>query len=332
MRTSRVRSIGRRKRGAHAVSNGDWWRALAFGVLGVAVGYFTRYGLSRWRAKAEASETPEPPDDFKVSDAVSQLEDRFPFKDLLSLDYFRRYRKGYYDLRQHGWQVPLRNYCTLLEYLTDIHEYSAEDASSFAKKFRTGNADWRNGEAVFAEVIVYRYYVRLVYEGIISNVLVGRDCDTVVQRLDGSSAYLEVFCIQPDFPTSEGGEPVVFDIKTHSQNAKSSVRQKLLHKIREQHQMTARRDNYAVIELNDVSIAGSFAVLSSLSGGYKVHLDRDTGRQVDAGYDWAESVFADEATRHLKGVIWFSLGDYESRHFLMNPSFDGGPAANAPAP
>ena len=113
----------------------------------------------------------------------------------------------------------------------------------------------------------------------------------------------------------------VNDITTHTQNAKASVRQKLLRKIRKQNQMTKARDNYAVIELNDVSITGSFAVPSSLSSGYKVTIDRTTMKTVNSGYDWTHSVFEDESLRHLKAVIFFDSGNYESRHFLDNPLF-----------
>jgi hypothetical protein len=116
---------------------------------------------------------------------------------------------------------------------------------------------------------------------------------------------------------------VVNEIKTHLQKPKSSVRQKLLRKIGKQGQMSKPRENYAVIELNDVSIAGDFAVLSSLSDGYKIQIDRQTGKATSAGYDWSQSMFAEESTRHLKAVMWFDLGDYESRRILLNPFFAG---------
>ena len=255
--------------------------------------------------------------DFIVSDAITDLEQRFPLKDLLALDYFQKYRHWYYRCQNEGRQIHLRNYYNLLQFLTEIHEYQLNDARTFFKAFRTRAADWRNSEATFAEVIVYRYYVRLVYENIIRAVRHGRkECDIIVDRLDGSTAFLEVFSIMPNL-SEVGGN----DITTHTQDAMASIRQKLLRKIREQNQMTKARDNYAVIELNDVSIAGSFAVLSSLSSGYKVTIDRTTMKTVNSGYDWTNSVFEDEALRHLKAVIFFDLGDYESRRFLNNPLF-----------
>lgn len=272
---------------------------------------------------ADDSASPQvKPVDFVITDAIDDLEAGFPLRELLGLEYFQKYRHGYYKCRNDGWQIPPRNYFNLLQFLREIHEYRPEDARSFAKAFRTGAKDWRNSEATFAEIIVYRYYVRLVLEGLICSVRMGRhECDVIVERLDGSAAFLEVFSIKPELRESHAGEVVVNDIMTHTQNATASVRQKLLRKIHKQHQMTTPRDNYAVIELNEGSIAGDFAVLSSLSSGYKVRFDRTTMKAVDSGYDWTSSVFEDEALRNLKGVIFFDLGNYESRRFINNPFF-----------
>lgn len=115
--------------------------------------------------------------------------------------------------------------------------------------------------------------------------------------------------------------PGVLDINTHTQTAFSSVRQKLLNKVRKQGQFSKRRENYAVIELNHPLIANDFTVLSSLSEGYKVHFDLQTGKSTHEGYDWSKSVFDSPETRFLKGVIWFSLGAYEHRKILLNGSF-----------
>ena len=82
------------------------------------------------------------------------------------------------------------------------------------------------------------------------------------------------------------------------------------------------RENFAVIELNDPSIAGNFAILSSLSDGYKIWFDKKTMKPVHKDYDWRGSIFEDEWTRHLKGIIYFDLGDYSSRRFLINPNFN----------
>ena len=125
----------------------------------------------------------------------------------------------------------------------------------------------------------------------------------------------------PDFPLPEDGKFSIYDVKTHTQTAMASIRQKLLRKISKQKQLSKTRENFAVIELNDVSIAGDFAVLSSLSSGYKLNLDVQNQRVVSSGYDWSNSVFDDPSTAFLKGIIYFSLGDYESRKFIFNPKF-----------
>jgi hypothetical protein len=180
----------------------------------------------------------------------------------------------------------------------------------------------RRSEAIFAEIIVYRYYVRLVYEGIVRSVRLGRtECDVIVERLDGTAAYLELFSIMPDRKQLKPGEISLKEYKTHTQDDPASIRQKLLRKIAKQGQMRAPRENYAVIELNDVSIAGDFAVLSSLSDGYKITIDRDSLKKIGEGYEWATSVFDDPCLWHLNGVMWFDLGDYESRRILLNPMF-----------
>lgn len=49
-------------------------------------------------------------DDFKVSDAISDLERDFPFQDLLALEYVKKYRHGYYRCREEGFQIPPGNY------------------------------------------------------------------------------------------------------------------------------------------------------------------------------------------------------------------------------
>jgi len=125
----------------------------------------------------------------------------------------------------------------------------------------------------------------------------------------------------PSFPLPEDGNFTVYEVKTHKQTEKASIRLKLLRKILEQNQLKKPRENFAVIELNDVSIAGDFAVLSSLSGGHKLSLGLESGKVLSRGYDWANSFFDDPNTHSLKGIIYFSLGDYESRKFIPNPNF-----------
>src|SRR6266508_1338230 len=77
-------------------------------------------------------------DGFIISDAITDLEDRFPLKELLALQYFTIYRRGYYKQRELGVQVNDRNYYNLLKFLAEIHEYRVDDAKAIAKRLRTG--------------------------------------------------------------------------------------------------------------------------------------------------------------------------------------------------
>jgi len=261
--------------------------------------------------------------DFITSDTVTDHEEQFALPDLLKCDYFKRHREAYYAAREAGCLNRYRNYVTLLEDLNDIHAYNEQHAKSYAKRFREGSKDWRNCEAIFSEVIVYRAYIRGVYEGLIRGIhLEEAESDIIVERLDGSKMFLEVFCVMPSFPLPDENEKFkVFSVKTHTQTEMASIRQKLLRKISKQSQLSKPRENFAVVELNDVSIAGDFAVLSSLSSGYKLKLGLESGKVLSRGYDWDNSVFDDPSTQWLKGVIYFSLGDYESRKFIFNPRF-----------
>ena len=211
--------------------------------------------------------------DFITSDIVTDHEKQFALNDLLECDYFKKYRHGYYAARDAGVLNRYRNYVTLLHYLNDIYAYNEQHARSYAKRFREGSKDWRNCEAIFSEVIVYRAYIRGVYEELIRGIhLEEAESDIIIERLDGSKLFLEVFCVMPSFPVPEDGKFTVYDVKTHTQTEMASIRQKVLRKISKQGQLKKPRENFAVIELNDVSIAGDFAVLSSLSGGYKLNL------------------------------------------------------------
>jgi hypothetical protein len=279
-------------------------------------------------------ETERDSDGFIMSDVVTDHEDQLALPDLLNCDYFRRHREHYYASREAGCLNRHRNYVTLLEDMNDIRTYNEQHAKSYAKRFRESSKDWRNCEAIFSEVIVYRAYIRAVYEGLIRCISLEEvESDIIVERLDGSKMFLEVFCVMPSFPVPEDGQPKVYTVRTHTQTDMASIRQKLLRKISKQSQLSKPRENFAVIELNDVSIAGDFAVLSSLSGGYKLKLGLESGKVLSRGYDWGNSVFDDPSTKWLKGVVYFSLGDYESRKFIFNPKFSSQFAQNpSPSP
>jgi hypothetical protein len=271
--------------------------------------------------------------DAGVTDVVTDCEQKFAFRDLLATDYFQKYRKGYYASREQGLLNPYRNYVKLLTYLNEICEYNEQHAKSYAKRLRESSGDWRNAEAVFAELIVYRHYLRPVYEGLITSIsLDTAESDVIIERQDGSRAYLEVFCVMPKFPTQQAGQPVAHGVKTHTQNEMASIRQKLLQKTSKQKQFTQQRENFAVIELNDATITGDFSVLSSLSSGYKIRINRETKGIESSGYDWTNSIFDDGRTRYLKGIIYFDLGDYSGRRYLFNPKFGQGGDTDTPAP
>lgn len=148
-------------------------------------------------------------------DAIDDEEGVFPFSDLLESEYFKKYKKAYYCMRDLGDQLGFRNYFNLLNYITEIFECNEQHARGFAKALRSSQADWNNCEAIFSEIIVYRYYTRLVYEGLIKTIDRNADeCDLIIRRLDDSLAYLEVFCVKPNRKTtSEPGEFIVQDIK-----------------------------------------------------------------------------------------------------------------------
>jgi len=258
-----------------------------------------------------------------INDAVTDYEKEFPYKELLDLDYFKKYRDAYYEMPKRGFQHSPRNYYNLLLYINELADYNEQHANGFIKRLKSEGKDWNNAEAIFSEIIVYRYYLRPVYEGLIKGIhKVNSECDIIIELLDGTKQYLEVFCIMPNFKRpSKSGEFVLTDVKTHTQTEMASIRQKLLRKIEKQKQFTKPRDNFAVIELNDISIAGDFAILSSLSDGYKITINKDTMETVSSGYDWSKSVFHDESTRNLKGIIYFNLGDYQSRKIIMNNNY-----------
>jgi len=258
-----------------------------------------------------------------LHDAVTDSEKEFPYTELLDLDYFKKYRNAFYEMPKRGYQLGTRNYFNLLLYINEINDYNEQHAKGFVKRLKTEGKDWKNAEAIFSEMIVYRYYIRPAHEGLIKSIhKINSECDIIIELMDGTKQYLEVFCVMPNFKSpSITGEIVVGDVKTHTQTEMASIRQKLLNKIGKQKQFTKPRANFAVIELNDSLIAGDFSILSSLSDGYKITINKKTMKAVSEGYDWSNSVFHDESTKYLKGIIYFNLGDYQSRKIIMNNNY-----------
>ena len=257
---------------------------------------------------------------YIVKDEVDSAEESFYDQDLLQTDYMQHYRKGYYHCREERFNLNCyRNYLSILNYLNEIHQYDKSDAANFTKRIKNQQKMWKDCEAVVSEVIVYHSYLRPMYEGLVRSILLdANECDVIVERCDGTKYYLEVFCIMPDFKKDENG---VIEVTTHTQEAFSSVRQKLLTKINKQKQFTKPRENFAVIELNDQMIANDFVVLSSLSDGYKINLDLQNKNVINEGYDWDKSVFELPETKFLKGIIWFHQGAYQYRKTLLNRYF-----------
>lgn len=252
-----------------------------------------------------------------VNDEVDFAEESFYDSSLLKTEYMQRYRERYYHGRQKRFFNPCRNYLSIINYLNEIHQYQKTHAASFSKRIKAQQKNWKECESIVSEIIVYHSYLRPMYEGLVSSIFLEADeCDVIVERCDGSKYYLEIFCIMPNLP-EEGSA----DIKTHTQEAFSSVRQKLLNKANKQKQFQKERENFAVIELNNHIIANDFVVLASLSDGYKINIDRKTMQSVHEGYDWNNSVFELPETRFLKGIIWFHLGDYQYREILINPYY-----------
>lgn len=250
-------------------------------------------------------------------------------KDLLKTEYFRSLKEAYEDPNNSPFLRPFRSPDLLLNDLSSIHEYNEEHARYYAKRIKTQQNQFRDCEAVFTEIIVYAYYLKLVYEGILKSLdRKEDDYDLRIEIKDGNSHFLEIFSIMPDIKIwtkeeIEKGEIRASEIKTHLQDSLSSIRQKLLEKIKKRGQMSKPRRNFAVIELNDPIIADDFTILSSLSNGYKITIDTKNMRKIGEGFDWSKSVFDESSLINLVGIIYFKMGDYNHRKFILNPNYKG---------
>lgn len=262
--------------------------------------------------------------DFITTDDVDSAESSFYDSSLLQTEYMQRYREVYYLCRENdfcnGYRLNVsRNYLSILNYFSEVYQYRESHAASFSKRIKDEPSQWKKCESTVSELIVYHNYLRPMYEGLIRSISLEADeCDVIIERCDRSKYYLECFCLMPEFTEDKNG---VIDIRSHTQTAFSSVRQKLLTKVKKQGQFLKDRENFAVIELNDDRIAHEFTVLSSISDGYKVSIDRNTMNAVSEGYDWKNSVFKLTETKFLKGIIWFNLGNYRARKILINPHY-----------
>jgi hypothetical protein len=257
------------------------------------------------------------------TDPIEVAEEAFYRRDLLGTDYLQNYRTGYYECQRNGALNPYRNYLKILSLFEEIRAYDRTHADSFAKRIKSQGTQWKDCEAIVSEMIAYNYYIRLIKEDLVKKLYLEQDeCDVIVERPDGSRMYLEILCVMPEYDIGYPGEDKpCSELRSHTQSAKSSIRQKILHKSRKQNQFSKQRENYVVVELNDALIAGDFTILSSLSDGYKIMLNRETMKVDSEGFDWRDSVFDDPATRFLKGIIWFNLGNYCQRKIILNPRY-----------
>ena len=258
---------------------------------------------------------------------IDLAEQSFFDPNMLSVDYVKRLRQEFMETRHSTFNNHHRNYPRLLSALEDIFFHNELHGRRYVRRMKAEGNDVSSGDAIFAEIIIYRAHLPLIAEGhLISLDLDDKECDLIVSRSDGTQAFLEVFSISP---VLNGELGTVTSIVSHTQAAMSSVRQKLLRKVEVQKQMIKPRENWAVIELNSTAIAGAFTVLSSLSGGYKITIDISTMKTVSEGYDWSESIFNLDNLQFLRGVIHFDLGNYADRRVLLNPRWTnpGAPGA-----
>lgn len=256
-----------------------------------------------------------------MMDVVNEID--FFDGNLLESKYFKLYKQAYLQTVNTNYFNPHRNYYNLINSFKNIYEINENHAKSFAKRIRTQQKEWNDCEAVYCEVIVYNYYISLLQEGIVKNILMKKDdYDLKIEYVDGTSEYFEIFSVMPQIGASLSGETSVYRLKTHLQQEASSIRQKLLRKIEKQNQLKEPRQNYAIIELNDIRIADDFIIVSSLTGGYKVKVDIESMELMDQGYDLTNFIFNEPATRNIKGIIYFFLGNYSERRIIENPYFN----------
>ncbi|MCQ4575115.1 MAG: hypothetical protein NOU37_07720 [Candidatus Brocadiales bacterium] len=203
--------------------------------------------------------------------------------------------------------------------LTTIYDYDVNIYKHFEKRIIT-EKDFKNfWNGTFAEIIVMAFYIREEFKVEFET----EEADLIL-KIDDDPIYLEVFSINPDLKVAQNIEDIkCHDIKTHLPIINtSSVRGKLHGKLGEnQDQFKDGRKNIAVIELNNTAIAGNFHILSSLSGGYEILLDKNTGKVVNGGFNWNNNnFFTTEGGKRISAIIWFDMGDYEDRRKIKNPN------------
>ena len=249
--------------------------------------------------------------------------------ELQKTEYYNTLMQYYEDISHLPLYRFNRSPDILIDDISRIYHYNKDHANSYTKRLLEQQRDFKSCEAIFAEVIIYAYYLELIYEGIIKSLyLYESDYDLKVELNNGDSNFFEIFSIMPDIKVwtmdeIQRGEMKAVEIKTHLQDAYASIRHKLLDKLQKQKQMTQPRRNFAVIELNDPRIAYDFTMLSSLSNGYKITFNTENMEQIEEGFDWSKSVFDEPVSSNLLGVIYFMMGDYNHPGSLFSQVFQG---------
>lgn len=149
-------------------------------------------------------------------------------KKLLETNYFKQYNRAYekyQETRDPIWYNTNRNYQKLVDIFGAIYDFNKQHAGSFSKRVKAQDNDWKSCEAIYTEILVYYFYLKLYYEEIVKSIqLHGSECDLIVERSDNTKMYMEIFCVMPDFPAGEPGNSIVYDVKTHTQKSLSSIR------------------------------------------------------------------------------------------------------------
>jgi hypothetical protein len=253
-------------------------------------------------------------------DRIEQVEASFFDKSLIETDFFKRCRKGHYWYLENSSFMPHINYDFILSRLSDIHGLNPLHAKSYANRIKADHENFVACEAIISEVVVYAYYIPLKYEGIISGIdLDSKECDVIIEENDGGKRFYEILMIKPDLKINE-----VNEIRTHHQTGHASLRGKLLNKIKKQNQFRKDRKNIAAINLNDVGIVGDFHVVSSLSDGFKININRETGKISSGFMDWSRNFFDNSDTKNIYAIEWFDMGNYALRRTILNPYYGSG--------
>lgn len=252
-------------------------------------------------------------------DRVESLEQAFFDKEVLSTGYLLEYRRAYYRHLQNGWQLAFKNYESILDCLVSIFENNNQYGKSYCFRIKREPENMRSCEAIMSEAFIHSYYIPLKNEKLIKSIeLIEDECDLIIEDVLGDKRFYEVMTLMPDFKIGE-----VNEVKTHKQEELSSLRQKILWKIKEKKQFIKKRRNIAAIDLNDISIVGDFHVLSSISQGYSVKVNPETDEVGSGDYDWSNNLFDDENTKYIYALEWFDKGDYSQRRILMNWNYRG---------